>query len=56
MITALSDATQPIMVHSSNQRHMGTLGSNGENFSIHPNFCAALRKMNRRVLQGDGSA
>jgi len=27
-----------------------------ENFSILPNFCATLKKTNRKVLQGDGSA
>jgi len=26
------------------------------NFSILPNFCATLKKTNRKVLQGDGSA
>ena len=33
LITALSDMPQ-IMVHSSNQRHMRTLGFRGENFQF----------------------
>ena len=36
------------MVHSSNQRHTGTLGFRG-GISICPNFCASLRKTNRKT-------
>jgi len=46
LITALSDAPQQIMVHTSNHRYTGTLGFRGGNFLIRPNFCATLRKTN----------
>ena len=34
LVTALSDAPQQIMVHSSNQRHKGTLGFRGKNLQF----------------------
>jgi len=38
---------------SSSQRHKGAFGFGGREgrFSIHPNFCATVRKTNRKVLQ-----
>ena len=44
------------MLHSFNHRRTGALGLGREIFSSRPNFCDTLRKTNRRVLQGDGSA
>ena len=45
-----------IMVLSSNQRLAGTFHFREGKFSICPNFCATVRKTNRKVLQGDDSA
>jgi len=56
LITTRKDAPQQTMVLSSNQSHTGTFGFRGEKFSIRPNFCATVRKTNRKVLQGDDSA
>jgi len=44
VITARSDAPQEFMVHCSNQRHTEARGVGGAKFSIHPNFCASLRR------------
>ena len=52
--TVRSDAPQQIMVHSSNQRHTGTLSLSGAKFSIRRNFAPLWGKTNRRILQGDG--
>jgi len=56
LVTARSDETQQIMVHSSTQRLTGTFGFRGAKFSILPNFRATVRKTNRKVLRGDDSA
>ena len=56
LITARSDAPQQTMVLSSNQRRTRRLGFSGAKFSIYPNFCAAVRETNKKVLQGDDFA
>jgi len=56
LITARSDAPQQTIVLSSNQRLTGTFGFRGAKFSIRPNFCATVKKTNRKVLKINDSA
>jgi len=55
-VEARSDAPQQTMVLSSNQRRTRRSGIRGEKVSIYPNFCAAARETNKKVLQGDDFA